>query len=172
VADVNGALILTLCGYGQNLPRILGTSMLAKIGPRKYVLPTGIAAIPLWGNDAIFPAGTFYSIAMMDDKQNVVQCGNYQFIGTGSQDLSNAIQILPPIPGVVPGGTTTEIPFTTPNAGNFTLPHGLGVVPRSVQIAMTSAGLVWQQPSPRFDALNLYLTASASGLTGIAIVLT
>ncbi len=171
IADINSALIITLCNFGMTLPRIVGTSMLAKIGPRKYTLATGIASIPLWGNDVIYPSNTYYSIAFMDDKSNVVQCGAYQFLGSGARDLSNASQILPPPPTIIPSGLTTEVPFTSPNAGNFTVPHGLGVIPRSVSIAMTSAGLVWQQVV-RFDATNLYLVASASGLTGYAIVLT
>lgn len=172
IVDNYGALIITLCGYGMYIPRIVGTSLLAKVGPRKYVLPTGIISIPLWGNDDIYPAGTFYSIAVMDDKNNIPQCNNYIFTGDGIRDLSGEGPIIPPAPGVIPGGVVTEIPFTTPNPGNFTLPHGLGVVPRSVNIAMTDAGLVWQQPALRFDALNLYLVASATGLTGFAIAIT
>ena len=62
-----------------------------------------------------------------------------------------------------------QIAFTTPNAGNFTLPQSLGVVPGSVLFEMTSGGAVWFQPT-RFDANNLYLVASAAGLTGYAIV--
>jgi hypothetical protein len=62
-----------------------------------------------------------------------------------------------------------QIPFTTPNAGNFTLPQSLGVVPGSVIFEMTSGGAVYFQPA-RFDANNLYLVASAAGLTGYAIV--
>jgi hypothetical protein len=175
IADVGSALIITLCGFGQSLPRIAGTSMLARIGPRKYTFATGIASIPLWGNDVIAPSNTYYSVAVMDDKNNVVQCGAYKFTGTGTQDLSTATQIIPPPPTPPPpgpNGVITEIPFTSPNSGNFTIAHGLDRVPRSVNIAMTSAGLVWQQAGLRFDALNIYLTASATGLTGIAIALT
>ena len=68
------------------------------------------------------------------------------------------------------GAQVVQIPFTTLAGGNFTLPHTLGVVPGSVLFEMTSGGAVWFQKPTRFDANNLYLVASAGGLTGYAIV--
>jgi hypothetical protein len=50
-------------------------------------------------------------------------------------------------------------------AGNFTLPHGLGRAPVGAVIQMTSAGAIWFQAT-MFDATNLYLVASAAGVTG------
>jgi hypothetical protein len=103
-ADAGSALLITLCGFGQELPHIAGTSMLAKI--KQFVLATsGTISIPIWGNDVISPAGTYYSVAVLDDAKNVVQSGIYQFTGSGTIDLSNAPQLylqpLPP-PPVVP----------------------------------------------------------------------
>lgn len=104
-------LIITLCGYGQVLPCIIGTTMLAKVGPLEYTLTAGDTSawttidgtsggpgIPLWGNDAIFPSNTFYSVAVADAKKNIVQCGIYQFTGSGEMDLSGVSQ-LPTAPG-------------------------------------------------------------------------
>lgn len=115
-------LIITLCGYGQNFPRIIGTSLIAKVGPQEYTLTNGSTAawttpegssggpgIPIWGNDVIDPAGTFYSVAVVDQKKNIVQCGVYEFSGSGTIDLSNAAQIIPG-PG---GGTTPPLQFLT-----------------------------------------------------------
>jgi hypothetical protein len=48
--------------------------------------------------------------------------------------------------------------------GNFTAPHMLGRVPLGVIIQMTAAGAMWFQPS-MFDGINLYMVASAPGLT-------
>jgi len=105
VAVDKGSVIITLCAFGPTLPFIAGTSMLAKVGPVKYVLQNGNAGggIPLYGNDQISPPGTYYSISVVDDKQNVVQCGIYQFTGAGTIDLSNVPQITPgPGGGVIP----------------------------------------------------------------------
>jgi hypothetical protein len=92
----NASLTITLCGYGQTLPRIAGTSMIAKTGPMKFLLATGsTTGIMLWGNDQITPEGTYYAIEVVDDKQNIIQSGAYQFTGTQTIDLSNAAQVNP-----------------------------------------------------------------------------
>lgn len=90
-------LIITLCNFGATIPTVVGTSLLAKIGPIEYTLQNGTTpsgGIPLWGNDVITPVNaTFYCITIEDDKHNIVQSGNYIFTGTGLIDLSNAQQI-------------------------------------------------------------------------------
>ena len=52
----------------------------------------------LWGNDVITPAGTYYAISILDTQKNVVQSGIYQFTGTQTIDLSNAVQVVQPNP--------------------------------------------------------------------------
>lgn len=52
---------------------------------------------------------------------------------------------------------------TSPNGGNFTVPHGLPSAPKSVRILMTNAGGIWQAAPP--DATNVYLAASDTGVT-------
>jgi hypothetical protein len=61
----------------------------------------------------------------------------------------------------------SEISLAPVAAGNFTVAHGLGVIPRAVLIQMNSAGAIWFQTA-RYDATNLYLVASDGGLTGFA----
>ena len=123
-------LIITLCGYGPTLPCIIGTSMLAQVGPVEYTLLDGTADLPLWGNDVITPAGTFYSIQLVDNKKNVVQAGIYQFTGSGTIDLSNAPQILPG-PG---GGITPPLQYLTSTLWQVGIGQGTNVytLPRSV----------------------------------------
>lgn len=115
--DSGAGLLITLCGYGQALPKIAGTSMLAKIGPLFVLASAGTISIPIWGNDVITPAGTYYSIATVDDKKNVVQAGIYQFTGSGTVDLSNAPQLdlqpLPPTPPTPGNGTYVIVPTST-----------------------------------------------------------
>ncbi len=49
--------------------------------------------------------------------------------------------------------------------GNFTLQHYLGRAPIGVVVQMTSGGAIWFQAATMYDATNLYLVASDSGLT-------
>jgi hypothetical protein len=62
-----------------------------------------------------------------------------------------------------------EVALAPSDAGNFIVPHTLGSVPALVQVQMTSGGSIWQQ-DPVADASDLYLTASAEGITGYAQV--
>ena len=104
--DSGSYLEITLCGYGQELPHIAGTSMLAKI-KYKALATAGTISIPIWGNDVITPSGTYYSVAVVDDAKNVVQAGMYQFTGSGTIDLSNAPQLtLQPLPPTPPTPTS------------------------------------------------------------------
>jgi len=91
-------LVIALCGFGQTLPRIVGTAMLAQVGPWAVPSTGSQISTPIWGNDAITPSGTFYSIGVEDANHNIVQIGNYRFTGSGTIDLSNQTQIYPSPP--------------------------------------------------------------------------
>jgi hypothetical protein len=131
-------LVITLCGYGPILPKIIGTSMYAAVGPVEYTLIDGTTdtGIKLWGNDVIDPSGTFYSIAIVDNKRNVVQCGMYQFTGAGTIDLSNAPQIVGPGNIIPPLQFVTQDLFaisnTVPTQQAATLDHIADVMGWSV----------------------------------------
>lgn len=49
--------------------------------------------------------------------------------------------------------------------GNFSVPHLLGRVPAGALIYTTSASAIWFQSPTMYDATNLYLVASDSGVT-------
>lgn len=90
-------LRITLCNFGMVLPTIVGTAMLAKVGPFAIYSTGSAISTLLWGNDQISPANTFYSIEILDGEDNVVQCGAYQFTGgPATIDLSNAVQLTAP----------------------------------------------------------------------------
>jgi hypothetical protein len=72
-----------------------------------------------------------------------------------------------PMGGIIPAGKTFG--FTSPNAGNFTLPHNLGYTPTVGVIEMQAPpfGEVQFQTPTKFDSANIYLYASAPGLSGV-----
>lgn len=60
-----------------------------------------------------------------------------------------------------------EVAVTSPGIGNFTQPHGLGVVPGLALFIPTSIGAIWFQSPTSFDAANLYLVSASAGVTGL-----
>lgn len=97
----NSTLTVQLCGYGSQVPRIPGTSLIAKTSPQAFTAgATGIVTMVLWSNDAITPANTYYTFTVTDDAGNVVQLNAYQFIGPGTYDLS-AIALFNPAPPAI-----------------------------------------------------------------------
>jgi hypothetical protein len=60
-----------------------------------------------------------------------------------------------------------EIALTPGAPGNFTVAHGLPAAPAFALIQMDSGGEIWFQTA-RYDAMNLYLTASDAGIVGKA----
>src|SRR5215831_333514 len=99
-AATGGYLRITLCGFGPSLPSVRGTCMIANAGVPQLVGPqvgSTPITVQLYGNDVITPANTFYEVAVLDANQNVVQCGNYSFSGSGTYDLSNAAQLVQPM---------------------------------------------------------------------------
>ncbi len=72
------------------------------------------------------------------------------------------------------GMSPTEIGATPSAPGNFIVPHGLGSVPFGAIVCMTSGGAVWFQTngdgSLKWDDTNLYLVASAAGVTARVLV--
>ena len=95
-------LRICLCGFGPILPRIAATAMVAKTGPTDFYSTGTALSLTIWGNDQITPAGTFYSIEILDGEDNVVQCGAYVLTGSGG-DLSSLPPIVP-APSPQPGG--------------------------------------------------------------------
>ncbi len=91
-------LRVALCGFGLTLPCIQGTSNIAQPGPEDFYDSGNGIQIKLWGNDVIFPAGTYYAITLLDGDGNILQCGAYRFTGAETIDLSNAPQIYPAPP--------------------------------------------------------------------------
>lgn len=93
-------LRIALCGFGGALPCVSGSGMIGKtVSWAADLAYTGAQiSVPLWGNDVITPAGTYYMIAVLDANKNVIQAACYQFTGTATLDLSQQSPYLPPTP--------------------------------------------------------------------------
>jgi hypothetical protein len=111
-------LIVQLCVFGSQLPRVSGTAVIAQTAPLAITATGGAYSFKLWGNDVILPAGTFYTIRVVDANGNAVQINAYQFSGTETVDLSSATPYnpppLPPSPAIAvltnpPGAATQTI---------------------------------------------------------------
>ena len=100
-AETPAYLRIALAGYRGVLPCVPGTAMVGKVTswPGDIPYTGGQITVPLWGNDVIVPGGTWYSISVLDANKNVLQTAAYQFAGTQTIDLSNAIPL--PLAGAV-----------------------------------------------------------------------
>lgn len=143
-------LRIALCGFGPTLPRIAGTAMVAKPGPFDYLSTGSPLSIPLWGNDVITPANTYYQITVLDEKLNILQTGMYQFSGSGTIDLSVAPQLpLQPIiiiPTPTVNGSLVVVPFSaTPIFDTSLVPFGI------ITFEITLTGNVTSSTMPHFS---------------------
>jgi hypothetical protein len=136
-----GSLIVTLCGFGPNLPRIYSGPMIsaAKVNQAIEVDADGNFSFQIWGNDVILPGPmvTFYQITILDANGNVVQTNAYQFSGTGSYNLSTIQPITPPtyVPNI------EDAVVTNPTALQAIATYPL-VVPELIATELLSEGAV------------------------------
>lgn len=95
---VGGFLIVTLCNFGSQIPRVAGSSVIVDAGPTSYPANAeGAVSITLVTNDTITPAGTYYCIAVANSNGDMLQVNLYQFFGLGPFDLSSTLPIDPNI---------------------------------------------------------------------------
>jgi hypothetical protein len=131
---------IMLAGYGRSLPRVSGAGMIGEISSSPVNIPyTGsVISVPLWGNDAIVPPGTWYDIAILDAGRNVVQAASYQF-----SDINQSVDL----------GTTIDLSTATPYNPIPAAPAVSGYlipVPFSVS-PFFDAGALGVQPSVTFE---------------------
>jgi hypothetical protein len=133
-AQVQGTVDVMLCGYGSQVPRVNGESLVARITTTG--LPAAIDGtfeFECAGNDVIVPMGTYYTVTIRDENGDIAQVNAYRFIGSGSYDLTlidpyDPNQPPPPLPPlitnlllVVPWSATPDFPGDTYTAFRMTL---------------------------------------------------
>lgn len=167
--DNAGYLEITLCGFGPQLPSIAGSYMLADAGVPQLVGPGPAISQVLWGNDQITPGSTFYSIAVMDGKKNIVQAANYRLTGSGG-DLSTLAPILAPYG--FPLGDLSYQPCAGPVPGSVYHAPGpiIAVTYNGVILPEEAAtGLTWFRGSG--NSVNLNFTTQAGDLIQAFVIL-
>lgn len=134
-AQVEGSVDVMLCGYGSQVPRVNGESLVGRLTTTNILADEdGAFEIQVAGNDQISPAGTYYTITIRDENGDIAQVNAYRFISTNPTYDLNLIdpydpnQPPPPLPPlitnlllVVPWSATPEFPGDTYTAFRITL---------------------------------------------------
>lgn len=158
-------LRITLCAFGPVLPLITGTAMIAKTGPFAVYSTGGIITTLLWGNDQITPDGTYYTIEVLDGQDNVVQIGAYVLTGTGTQDLSNLVQVIPPYG--FPIGDLAYLPCSVSTPGSVYVSPGPVVAVAYNGALMPQAALSGLSYTLGTDKVTITLNFTADALDRI-----
>lgn len=159
--ELAGSLNVQLCGFGSQIPRISGTGLLARTAPLAIACPAGTYNFSVYANDIILPAGTYYSIQVLDRRGSQIQTNNYQFAGAGVYDISALAPYAPPPPISIPANPVLLNP-----AGLQTI-NGSIVVVGSFRAGYT---VVAYAANPVFDAslgntFDITLTGNVAGST-------
>jgi hypothetical protein len=122
-AEAVGAQVLvSLCGYGAQAPRIQNSGVYAALSLTVTADSTGQYHFEIYSNDQIEPAGTYYTFAYMNANGDIMQVNAYVFDGPGEYDTSILVPFdptlpLPPLPPliisqllIVPYSATPEFP--------------------------------------------------------------
>lgn len=96
-----GSLRITLCGFGNGVPSVAGTSILGEIQKDAVANGSGVVTADLYGNDVISPAGTFYCIQTIAANGNVTSSQTYEFEGDEDVELSSQVPIVPGRPSII-----------------------------------------------------------------------
>jgi hypothetical protein len=107
-AQVEGSVDVMLCGYGSQVPRVNGVSLVGRITTTNILADVGgNFVIQLAGNDQIAPVGTYYTVTIRDENGDIAQVNAYRFLSTSLTYDLNLIdpydpnQPPPPLPPLI-----------------------------------------------------------------------
>lgn len=144
VFDPGAVLVVTLCGYGGNIPRVAGTALLVDVVQQVQVsAANGQFSFPLWGNDVITPGpnATYYTVSYQPGVQSTMGGGTvkaiaYQFTGSGTIDLSQQAPFNPSPVTALPNAVITN-PTGTQTISQFGLVSRIALPPNPVASSAT-----------------------------------
>lgn len=164
-----GTVTFTLTGFGEQLPRVLSSAIIAPFQVSVLTDGSGNFTVLLYGNDVIDPPGTLYGVELSGT--GAAQIGPYLFNITGTGvDLDTQPQATPFVPTVPTGILSTNNTWTGTNAfGAATtfnaLVSLLGLVNRYNNIATVAGGI----PS-EVASVDLTAATAAVGTTTLYAV--
>ena len=148
------AVSVQLAGYGSAIPQVAGTALLASTYATQQVpSAAGVVQVPVWGNDQIVPAGTYYAIQVADTYGNVMQCNAYSITGAArTVDVSTltpiSFQPKPVSAGVVAIAAALSIPKPVQEMPGVQM--GFSSTTGQPTTSLVLAG------EPRYNSLSLY----------------
>jgi len=146
------------------------TLTLAPSGPGNFTVAHGLGTTPSAMSILMTSDGGIYAQTTPYDSVNVYLTASD--IGVTGKCYVFTASIGGSGPAGAGAGPATTLSLTPSTAGNFTVAHGLGVVPTGAYVSMTSGGAIWLQTPTHWDSTNIYLTASDPSITGIVAVFT
>jgi hypothetical protein len=90
-AAEEGSIVISLCGYGSQVPIVPGSGIIGRLTTLEVDADaSGDVTAELWGNDKISPAGTYYTVTVKDSNGDIMQVNAYVFQDGQSYDLGEA----------------------------------------------------------------------------------
>lgn len=154
-----GKLVWTLVNFGDFLPEISGTMVLAELSVTTQAASNGTFSQTLWGNYQLSPSNTFYQLAVIGADGTQVIVAAFQFNTAGSFDLSTLVPISGSTPPIfIPTAVTSfngRTGVVVPATGDYSFSQISGT--------LTSA----QEPSTTVNAVvsDTNITGSISAQT-------
>jgi len=161
--DLNASVVIQLCGFGANIPRIVGTALIAKTLPIAVAAPAGSFSVLLWGNDVITPGPliTYYTFTIVDDQGNVIATAGYQLSGSGTQDLST---LTPYIPAVLSPAPPNAVITNPPGAGTQTINGSIHITGNLIVDGSISPPPIASYVSTTFSATPVFTNPLAGSV--------
>lgn len=111
-----GSIVLKLRGYGQQVPRVSGSTLIANTAATPVAVGTdGTFSVPVYSNDQIVPPGTYYTVSVMDANGTVVQVQAYRFNAPQAAFDLNTFPPFDPtggLVGTIPANQLVTVPWS------------------------------------------------------------
>jgi hypothetical protein len=94
IQDLSGAgdqgyALITLSGYGENIPKVTGTNVIATIQYKTVCNSSGVFSVTVWGNDQLTPSTSFYRVQLFSATGPGSLPLTYRLTGGGSHNLAS-----------------------------------------------------------------------------------
>lgn len=142
----SGSVQFELVNFGSTVPRVSGTAILVVTSFQAQADGSGNFSVTLWGTDVVTPSGVFYAVTFYSDTGAPVMTLPYQFVGTGTFDLSQ----------VIPMGQTVIVAAPQPTSA---VPQIFTPITHQFLTGMNSSGL-FSSAQPAFTDISGSVAAS------------